>query len=204
MDRQILRRLHDIKYRELSQLIDKKITIETFHSMATDVETEVRPYLPPCGKLKLRSDNALGVLASYNMLDLSFATETPVLSKEDKINRKTLFDLNLWEQKSQDKSLADTETGDEDDGTSCLELLIEYGQAGYESLKIFLDVWPEREPSAEYRQAKLRALQTGTLRSPEFGGMLAKTTDIFPQMFVVRDACLTNSDFVWISKHFYM
>jgi hypothetical protein len=204
MDRQALRRLHDIKYRELPTLINKTITIAALDSIAVDVENKVRPYLPACGKLELRSSNMQGILAKYKMLDLSFTTETPVLTQEDKIDRQTLVDLGFLTQKPQDASLVPTNGDEAEEDPTCLNDLIEEGQKGYESLMIFLDLWPIRNAIAEYMQAVKQAQSTGDPVATALDELLLRVNDLFPGTFKIRDVCITNSDFVWFHKHFYM
>ena len=45
-------------------------------------------------------------------------------------------------------------------------------------------------------------LRAAESQSPRLSLKLAE--DYFPQIFIVEDACMTNSGNVWFNKHFYM
>ncbi|MBZ5530062.1 MAG: hypothetical protein LAO20_01405 [Acidobacteriia bacterium] len=204
MDKQLLRRLHDVKYREISELVDRKITISSTAAIAQDVAAAAQPYLPSCGKLELRSENMLAVLAKYKMLDLSFATTIPLLSQADRVSRQTLVNLGFVPSREEP---AATEDADDEDPT-CMTDLVQDTQAGHEWLKVFLDLWPARKAVTEFMEAVKKAQRNPVpgqdAFSVAFEQLLREVEGLFPAQFRIRDACITNSDFVWFHKHFYM
>jgi len=202
MERHLLRRLHDVKYRELIELVGREIMISNLAGIASDVLAAVEPYLPACGKIELSSTNMRGVLAKYKMLDLSFITTNPVLSKGDRLDRKKLVALGFVPG----KETAGMDDGSDDEDPTCLAELVQDAQVGHEWLKVFLDVEPRRDSMAEYLHVYQEAEQAGAkdASSTAYDRLLRQVDSLFPSRFRIRDACVTNSDFVWFHKHFYM
>ena len=202
MDKQFLRRLHNVKYRELKRLVGKTIPISSFGAIATDVLSVITPCTRACGTLELRSSNMRGTLAKYKLLDLSFAAANLTLASEDRVNRKLLASLGFVPAKGELPS-NDAFVSDDGDPT-CIRELVDYTQEGCEWVKVFLDVWPIRNAFEEY-MAAFRKWPTGTDADHHVLMQLMHQVDgLFPSQFRIRDVCITNSDFVWLHKHFYM
>jgi len=154
-----------------------------------------------CGGLELRTQTVRGTLAKYKMLDLRFATAHPVLLANDRINRKTLEDLALFPTQNDEST---TEIADK--YPTCIEDLIQDAKQGTEWVKVFLDIWPRRNALMEYMQALMKA-QQDRIPNPSasaFSKLMDEADQMFPSQFQISDACITNSDFVWFHKHFYM
>lgn len=208
MNKQLLRRVHDVKYREIGRLVGQRITISSLAAIAADVTAAVQPYALSCGKLELRSTNMQLILAKYKMLDLSFATSNTVLSRKDRIDRKTLESLGFVSSREEVRSIEDVIADVEGKDPTLMASLVKEAQAGHEWLKIFLDVWPARDSLSEYMEAVKKVQQSGVSEfeasSVAFDALLLRVDGLFPGQFLIRDACITNSDFVWFNKHFYM
>lgn len=202
MDKQFLRRLHNVKYRELKGLIGKIIPISSFDAIATDVLAAIAPCTGACGTLKLRSTNMRGTLAKYKLLDLSFAAANLTLASEDRINRKVLASLGFVPAKG---DLTSNDTFASDDGDpNCIRHLVDYTQEGCEWVKVFLDVWPIRNAFEEYIGALRKRPASVDAEDHVLMEFMRQVDGLFPSQFLIRDACITSSDFVWLHKHFYM
>jgi hypothetical protein len=202
LDKQFLRRLHNVKYRELKGLIGKIIPISSFGAIATDVLAAIAPCTGACGKLDLRSTNMRAALAKYKLLDLSFASANLTLTSEDRVNRTVLASLGFVPAKG---DLTSNDAFASDDGDpSCIRHLVDYTREGCEWIKVFLDVWPIRNAFEEY-MAVLGKRRTSIDAEDHVLMQLMRQVDgLFPSQFRIRDACITSSDFVWLHKHFYM
>jgi hypothetical protein len=51
---------------------------------------------------------------------------------------------------------------------------------------------------------RLQVIKNFAVRSEEFITHLTLPVDYFPRAFTITDACVTNADFVWFHKHFYL
>jgi len=136
------------------------------------------------------------------MLDLSFTMTNPVLSKGDRLDHKKLVALGFVPG----KEIADIGDGSDGEDSTCLAELVQDTQVGHEWLKVFLDVEPRRDFMAEFMNAYREADQAGAADafSAAYDRLSREVDGLFPSRFRIRDACVTNSDFVWFHKHSYM
>jgi hypothetical protein len=208
MNKQLLRLVHDVKYREIGRLVGQRITISSLEAISADVAAAVQPYALACGTLELRSRDMELILAKYKMLDLSFVTSKTILTKSDRINRKRLESLGFVSSREDVKTIEDVIADVEGKDPSMMADLVRNAQVEHEWLKVFLDVWPARDALAEYMENIEKVTKSGVSNdeadSVAFDALLLRVRDLFPGQFLVRDACITNSDFVWFNKHFYM
>lgn len=208
MNKQLLRLVHDVKYREIGRLVGQRITISSLEAISADVTAAVQPHALECGTLELRSRDMELILAKYKMLDLSFATSKTILTPSDRVNRKRLESLGFVSSREDVKTIEDVIADVEGKDPSMMATLVRNAQVGHEWLKVFLDVWPARDALAEYMENIAKVTKSGVSSdeadSVAFDALLLRVRDLFPGQFLVRDACITNSDFVWFNKYFYM
>ena len=117
-----------------------------------------------------------GMIAKYGILDLEFHSLQPNLGRQDRGGVALLKELGFVQEERAEENL------DEEDW--CLQEL-EKSITDRQVVKLFL------ESDIDLDSNPLRA--KGILRPSDL-----------PSTFVVTDACLTNSSFVWINKHFYL
>ena len=134
MDKQLLRRVLDVKYRELAGLRNQRITISSFSTIATDVLAAVEPHVPECGRLQLYPANMRVQLAKYKILDLKFSASTLNLARVDRVDRKTLASLGFVPARQDALEPAPAEAEHEDDDPTCMAELVEQVEASRESM----------------------------------------------------------------------
>ena len=128
-------------------------------------------------------------MGKYGILDLEFEC-AEILGMGDLISRSQLRNLGFF-----DRPLR-----------TCVSLLIEDLNAQKSFLKLFL----ESDPNANAMHRVLREyesdLKSGA--SAQIDDTIARLVlhaeEGLPLSFVVTDACLTNSTFVWFHRHLWM
>lgn len=204
MNRKLLRLLHEVRYREITELIGKEIVISTFSSIRQELTDAVHALIPLNGQLELTSKNLSGTLAKYAILDLKFATSQQVLSEPDKLSRKALTDLGFLVSKKDEKAARELEDRD----PTCIESLVEGLPEEKEWLLVFLELDPRGDPFMERFHARQRAIEAGVAPEEAYDVCLQEAVEAlptrFPAKFKIIDACITNSDFIWFHKHFYL
>lgn len=204
MNSKLLRLLHEVRYREISELIGKEIVISIFSSIRQELTNAVHGLIRLNGGLELTNDDLSGTLAKYAILDLKFAMAQRVLAEPDKLGRKALSDLGFLLSKEDQKVARELEEKD----PTCIESLVEGLTARKEWLLVFLELAPRGDPILERLNATQHAIQTGV--PVEEASIFALHQAIealptrFPAKFKIIDACITNSDFIWFHKHFYL
>jgi hypothetical protein len=182
-----------LRYRELSYLIGQTIIIHSVDS----IEADLQPMLstvsatgcklaPTSNKSHSRERFFRTALAKYDLLDLEFIAPQTLLDTSFKGGIKLLEALNLIHRHRKDEPPLDEFAAEEriEDLNAVLTELNEDILQDSTILKVFLE-------SSNHR--------TKIIRLP-----LELPDDYFPRQFTVKDACVTNSGFVWISKHFYI
>lgn len=199
-NRQLLRRLHDLRYRELPGLVNRQITITSFESTGTEIKAVAQEHVPSCGDLELCPGNIRGTVGKYKIMDLTFALAIPVLSPADRVDRQGLVELGFLSAKDEEPP-----SGSEDRDPTCLEELVEAMASEKESLKIFLQAMPIGNAMEELFDEVVKIQATGLKFDDATAKAIVQRADsLFPGKFIILDACITNSDFVWILKHFYL
>lgn len=200
MQTSLLRQLHMVQYRELTDLIGQVVTISSPVNIAEGVLPIAAKFLPSVHDLELNPGNLLPALAKYKLLDLSFALPQPVLSATDTITRNMLIELGFMNAE-EEGPMGFVHSENED---TCIEDLVEGTRRGKHWLKLLLDVWPLRDALEEYITAIRPAERGPTFNDQGWARLLREAETMFPSEFRIRDACITNSNIVWVHKHFYM
>jgi hypothetical protein len=183
-----------LRYRPLSQAIGRQFTIPAFSDIEKAVLQEMRPLLPV--EFSLRDDprHMAKVLTKYGALDLTFVASSPVLSDADVITWEALLNLGLaTSQRSLTEEFEWVEKGLSDE--ECF-------------FRLFL-TWGTPQAAMELRDQQARAeLAKGVSRNlayeAAFDHLVENVGQRFPLTFTVDDACLTNSESIWVQAHFYL
>jgi hypothetical protein len=135
----------------------------------------------------------------YGFLDLTFETGDALLGPADKINRAVIRELGY----SPRPPHCDSELSER----SCLEVLIESMIDRGCFLRLFLD-------SKWSKDFMGRFMETASQqpRGPEWDSAVdaaalalkSRMPSWFPVDFTIEDACLTNSDAIWLARHEYL
>lgn len=196
--------LKGLKYQALDNLIGREIEICSIDSVESDILSALDKELPAESSLIVSKDplfkDALKrVMEKYGFIDAEFSVSNQHLKNLPRISRSILEDLDFVDDKDEqrlrnERSFSATEKLVE--GT--FEELVEDIEENKAYIKLFIEMKNRNEFSQNVSK-KIRHFRQKGLR-PKYE--LLK--DFFPHTLVVTDACLTNSDFVWINKHFYL
>ncbi len=197
MDTTLLQQLNQVRYRELSDLIGRTVTISSLHRIGADLLLAVNSSVPPVSTVKPDFDQR-AILGKYKMLDVAFPLQEPELSPSDTVGRQGLVELGYMEEHE-----AATNEKTEKDDDYFLRDLIQQTQQGKEWLKFVLDVWPLRDACREYMNA-IRPNGQNADSDEAWGKLMIQVDQLFPGQFRIRDACITNARYIWFHKHFYM
>lgn len=185
--------LRGLKYQTLDKLIGREVEICSLKSVQADIFNALGKYIPIESYLISPKEPYLeGAMAKYGIIDAEFSTPSRYLEILPRINRNTLEDIGFAYEKGSNENFSGEDT-----------------LFGFESLaedvgenKAFIKLFLELDSKAEHSKNVIN-----NIRSFKEKGMRPKLKlpkDFFPNLFIVEDACLTNSDFVWINKHFYL
>lgn len=196
--------LRKLRYKPLLHLVGRKIIITRISDTEGAVLRVLETSFTARCKLQDSAREMALVLTKYGFLDLTFEVPLQLLSRQDQPHRSTLKELGLIGQESS--------SGEED--RSCLETLIE----GIENGKCWLRLFLFGEPATEalrhlfdhYRKdAQLMrpsdSVESTMFRLERVVSRLADGIDQrLPMTFTIQDACITNSDSIWLAKHGYL
>ena len=204
MNTKLLRLLHEVRYKEINELVGKKIVVSNLSSIRQELTDAIHALMHFGEDLELANDGVNGPLAKYGILDLKFARGQRVLSERDKVSRTTLCELGFLVSKENKEASRELEESD----PTCIENLVEGLAEEKEWLLVFLELEPRGNPFLEHFNATKHAIQAGVPveEAPTFAFHQAVEAlhTRFPAKFKIIDACITNSDFVWFHKHFYL
>lgn len=183
-----------LKYRPISQAIGRQFTIPAFSEIEKTVLQEMRPLLPVQFSLRDDPRHMAKVLTKYGALDLTFTSSSPVLSDADLITREALLNLGLGT--SEGNLTEDFEW-------------VEKGLSDEECFfRLFL-TWGTPSDAMELRDQQARAevakgVPANLVYEAAFDYLVENVGQRFPLAFTVDDACLTNSESIWVQAHFYL
>ncbi len=171
----------ELRYQSLDQLVGHTVNLTSIETAAD----EVRCFICTHGiELDEAHDNrSAGTFLKYGLLDYKFAVSNPQMTAERKSVR-FLKEMDILPDK---KDVSDAIFPDA--GIAFLEEMLDDARKGKLILKIFLD------SQGDYRGAKGAPVEKWANTDPN---------KYFPCKFIVRDACLTNCNLIWLNKHFYL
>jgi len=205
----ILLTLRKLKYRHLPELIGRQIAIPAITQVEEPVLAAIVPVFRSSFKLKDSFENLALVMRKYGFLDVTLISSEPLLAPSDKISRAVIRELGYSPRPSGPGT--DLEPGAKEQlgsDRACLEVLIEDIAEETCFLRLFLNSkWSE---GAIIRFVKQMNEERAQGVSEEDAIDAAATTlaekmrGWFPVTFTVEDACLSNSDSIWLAKHGYL
>lgn len=180
--RQVARRL---RYRTVGELIGRVVALRSFDTMLPDIQAVLDESLPSPAFRGPEESYRIGALAKYGLLDLCYDVPSDIATTEHHHGLSLLKELGFVEHPGDsawEASKADGMFG------FVTDLLDEFGR-NETILKVFLEERPRRSsaPPAEWER---------WFREP--------SSMPFPKTMEIVDACITNSDSVWLNKHFYV
>jgi hypothetical protein len=197
--------LRKTKYRPVHGLLNRKITLSSFDRLEPDLLAAVADHVPVGFRLTSSLKNLEIMLAKYGFLDLEFVTARDLLTSADRIHRNAIRELGYSPRPT---TAGKGKSGDR----SCLEALMESIKEDTTYLRIFLNTaWSNDAIPRIIKE--LRRQQSGKTMSFEghaaaFASAISAIAETikksFPITFTIEDACLTNSDAIWLAKHVYL
>jgi hypothetical protein len=204
MNTVLLRLLSTIRYREITSLIGQDIFVSNFEQIRDELTQTIHSFVPDCGGLESSDSNITGALAKYSILDLQFLMQQNLLSRQDSASRKMLSQLGFLGNNKDRRSAKEVQEKD----PTCIESLLEAAAKGKEWLLVFLDLVPQGNPILDASNAATAARKAGVPDDEVFSYIFDRAVEALPSRFPARfrivDACITNSDFIWVHKHFYL
>lgn len=172
--------LRGLRYGSLPKLINRKIEICSIETIESSIFSILGGDLPADSRLisneKIR---VVRTIAKYGIMDAEFSISNRHLVNCPLIDKETFRELGFI-LSSEDKECVTQNplpNGDEDVGL--LDFLANDIEKKEAIIKLFL-----------------------RCDAPKLSLKLPK--DFFPREFTVQDACMTNSGYVWLNKHFYL
>lgn len=176
-----------VKYRSLPELIGQQTVITSLDHLQSDAEMAFHHLGLPRSQLYQREDQMyLGQIHKHGLLDLVFEVQEPMELQKPENPLQFLKDMGLLisgKDLSEDKM--------EGDEFGVLEDLFLDLQEAHQYLKVMLR---EVNPPAP----------VGIDRAKQWISSNKNPSGTFPRLFEVTDACLTNLNGIWFSKHFYL
>ncbi len=201
--------LRNVKYKPLRHLFNRKLIVSTFDQIEKNVLTAVGPDVPAGFRLKSSLKNLEIMLAKYGFLDLDFVTPRDLLTSRDRITREGIRELGYSSRPASLASdIAPAGKKQLNNDRACLETLTESIKENTTYLSLFLN--SNYSPDAMSRQFEEVKLQFANGLSGEEALTSAifvaaeKMKRSFPITFTIEDACLANSDTIWLAKHVYL
>src|SRR6266404_4446149 len=196
--RQVSRQL---KYRELPALIGRRVVVTSAASACAEVHAQLHGSLPYGARFKgPESQYITRALAKYGILDPEFTVPGILWEPGDSLGLRLLEEFGFVVR---DQLPAEQLGLLDDKDPTCLEQLREDIIEQRTVLKVFLNEQPKRD----MKQYIAHLFSTGKaelLNGGSTGSLDPLLENYFPKTFEVADACLTNAEFIWFHKHFYM
>jgi hypothetical protein len=178
------------------------VTIARIAGLESAILGALDPGLANVCKLRDSAREMALVLSKYGFLDLTFEASAHLLSTDDGLSRATLRELNFMR----------AESGTEED-RFCLESLIEgieesrcwfrlflFGEPAMDAIKRIFEQYKGCAPPT----SRSAPTESTMFRLEKAISRLADSVDHrLPMTFRVQDACLTNSNAIWLPTHCY-
>ena len=175
--------LRGLRYCSLPKLIDRRIEISSIKTVEADIFAILGGDLPADSRLIVRERKYLeGAIVKYGIIDAEFSVSMRHFSACSLIDGATLRELGFVLSPEDKDYVSQKVLADNGGDAGLLDFLADGVEKNKAMIKLFL--------------------KTNALQSPHFSLKLPE--NYFPQIFVVADACMTNSGYVWFNKHFYM
>ena len=176
----IKRIARQIRYQSLDSLIDETVSASSIDSIESEIQAFIQQSCPDGTFSGPPRSNLVGTLTKYGILDLEFRMSEFLLVPELRTGIRLLKELGYLPRPDK---ISDAE---KESNRGYLEGLDESIDEDGILLKVFLI-----DPNFQISSDRILQVQDHS-RIP------------FPIEFSVVDACVTNSGYVWINKHFYL
>ena len=181
-----------MKYRSLPELMKIKITINKIETIEEDLKNAIREIFPEEHKLLTTAKNMEGMMIKYDFLDLTFSTNYNLLESEYKSGISLLKNLWFLEKRNLPENNDDEIWGDWfEEEPNCLSFLAEDIDRNKTYIKMFVESSKPRS-----RQTKWQHFKSFSINK--------LPPNYLPQQFIIKDACVSNSDSVWFHKYFFL
>lgn len=190
--RALYRVAHDLRYRELSDLIGQRVTIASLAAVEAALRRVAKRWLASDAVMR-QPRTAEGTLFKYGLIDAEFVASSRLLEDEDTIEGLDAMRACgflprrgvVWERDEVacGAAFAHELADDLAKGVCVLKLM----------LKDDLPV-----------DGHMRWLQDAVNHGHDGSVPLRLPADYLPRELTVADACVTNAGFVWFSKHLYL
>lgn len=161
-------------------MIDRKIEICSIETIESDIFTILGGDLPADSRLisneKIRIE---GAIAKYGIIDAEFSISDRHFVNCPLIDRNTFRELGFVLSPEDKEYITQNHLPNGDEDFGLLDFLADDAEKNEAIIKLFL-----------------------RCDAPKLSLKLPK--DFFPREFIVEDACMTNSGYVWFNKHFYL
>lgn len=173
-----------MRYRTLTPMIGEEVTISARLRISTEVSAFVARFIDECSFSGPEQKIIDLQIAKYGILDLRFAAPPRMFNRDMDAGIPLLRRLGFINSDAQGTS------GELGSDSICLEELRDGIAENETHLLLFLESTNPKvsEMSVMDRMARIRD----------------PLSINFPIVFKVVDACVSNSSFVWMNKHFYL
>ncbi len=180
-----------LKYLSLSELFGRQVRLYSVNTVEYDISHALGDLVPEGCRLLTETQLMKGMLAKYDFLDLTFSVPAYLLESRYESGISLLKALHFIIDPSDEESNEELEQAYQflGDDPTCLSELAEDVSKNITVCRMLLNSSHPREWDKNHQ----RMAMTASLPSA-----------YFPQVFVIGDACITNSTYVWFHKHFYL
>ena len=183
----------ELKYLPLSELFGRQVMIHHVETVEDDIRRALGSIVPQGCQLLTEPYLLKGMLAKYDFLDLTFRVPAYLLESQYESGISLLKALYFIRDPSEpeDEEDLDQESLSEvfGDDPTCLGELAEDVSKNITVCRMKLNSTHSREWDDTWRRNAVTA---------------SLPLSYFPQLFVIKDACITNAQFVWFHKYFYL
>ena len=172
-----------LRYRTFEPIIGHELIVDRSDLIASESEALVGRFLDGCSFSSPEQGNLDGQIARYGLLDLRFQACATLLEKGYKTGIPLLKELGFIEDGT-------SSVADDDCALYCLEELLDGTRKNETYLLLFLQISQVQRVDRSLLQLNDMPRRACNLPSP--------------MVFTVEDACISNSSFVWMHKHFYV
>jgi hypothetical protein len=172
-----------LRYRTFEPIIGHELIVSRSDLIASESEALVGRFLDGCSFSSPEQGTLDGQIARYGLLDLRFQARATLLEKGYKTGIPLLKELGFLENGT-------SSVAEEDCILYCLEELLDGTRKNETYLMLFLQI--SRVQRADGSQLQQNDMPRRACALPS------------PMVFTVEDACISNSSFVWMLKHFYV
>ncbi|MEZ6123760.1 MAG: hypothetical protein R3C49_11360 [Planctomycetaceae bacterium] len=174
-----------LRYRTLQQMIGKTVAVTTQPRIVDDVSTFVADFAHGCTFTGPEQSCLDGQIAKYGLLDLRFKAPSTMLDSESAGGVPLLRELGFV--------TGDMQKSADDPGGSAGSCIEELGEDIAKNTTHLLLLLKSFNPDV-----------TEMSITDRLARMKKPSIIEFPITFSVVDACVSNSLFVWMNKHFYL